>query len=71
MSNELVRMWKEAIVTWPRYYSNIYLEVLRKTTNSVRISTVPFEIRTEHHPNINQERTVHQPARYNYVIFSS
>jgi hypothetical protein len=58
MNGGLERIWKEAIVVWPRYYPCIFLEELRQTTNNfpIRIVGVPAEIRTEHLPTTDLER---------------
>jgi hypothetical protein len=34
VNDELQRMWKEAIVTYLRYYSGMCLEVLREATKN-------------------------------------
>jgi hypothetical protein len=54
---ELERILNETIITLSRYYPDIFLEVLRKTTKiSVRITDVPSKIGSEHLPNRNIER---------------
>jgi hypothetical protein len=50
LGNALENIWMDAIVTSSRYYPNIFLELLRKTT-TISARCVPTEIRTEHSQN--------------------
>jgi hypothetical protein len=52
MTNEVERIWKEAVVAYSRNYSNTGLEGSRKITNDLRIAGDPTEIRTEHLANL-------------------
>jgi hypothetical protein len=47
MNYELEKIWEETLVVSSRYYPDIYLEGLRKTTKS----SVPAEILAENFPN--------------------
>jgi hypothetical protein len=60
MNNELERTWQEAVMACLRYYPDICLEGLRKSTKtSVRISRLPAEILTRNFPNSKQEAESH------------
>jgi hypothetical protein len=48
MTDELEKIWKEAVVAWYGYYRRIFLEGLRKTTKTLGIAGVPAEIQTKH-----------------------
>jgi hypothetical protein len=51
--DELEINLKAAVVAWPRYFSGIFLEGLRKTTKSTAMkSSVPTEIRNDDLPNM-------------------
>jgi hypothetical protein len=54
--NELERMWKEAVMANFKVYPNIYLKILRKTTDIVRMAGIVTDIRTGNLPNISQKR---------------
>jgi hypothetical protein len=49
-SEELKRIWKQAVLAWSWCHPDIYLE-----ETSVRIADVPIGIRTEHLPITNPE----------------
>jgi hypothetical protein len=49
MNVESEIIWKEAVLTYSKYYHDIYLYGLSKITkNSVRIARVTTEIRSQH-----------------------
>jgi hypothetical protein len=60
MTEEAVRIWKEAVMTSFRYLSQ---ERLRKTMENLKIVGVPAEIRTKYRLNTN-------PQRYDYTSCS-
>jgi hypothetical protein len=56
MTDELERIWREAVMAYSRYYPSICLEGLRETTKtSVRIPGVPAEIQIKPLPNASLE----------------
>jgi hypothetical protein len=60
--DEFEIIWMEAVVTSSWYYPSICLKELRKTTKiSVRITSVPIEIRTE---NFQSTSVKHHPYAY-------
>jgi hypothetical protein len=59
MNDEFESIWKEAVMTLPRYCPGICLEGLRKRS-TIRIAAVPAKIQTEHLPNV-------RVGRYRYV----
>jgi hypothetical protein len=55
--DEFEAIWKEGIVTYPRYYPCIFLEGQRKASKtSVRIAIVSTKIRTKNFLNTNLDR---------------
>jgi hypothetical protein len=63
--DDLARFWKETAVAWLRYYTGIFLEVLRKTMKtSVRIAHMPAKIRNEHAPSASRVLPSEQPVLY-------
>jgi hypothetical protein len=56
MTEEEVRVRKEAVVTKSRYCKRLHLERLKKTTEELRIVRVPEEIRTKYCLNTNLQR---------------
>jgi hypothetical protein len=56
MNDELKRIRNEAVVAYSRYCSGILMESLRKSTKyfSVRMISVPVEIRIENLPDKSQ-----------------
>jgi hypothetical protein len=61
MSNELERIWKEEVMTYPG------MEEMRKTTSNLGQDTdVPIQIRTKHLLNLKRCRYVNLLGRYSY-----
>lgn len=55
-TDQLEGIWHEAVVAKSRHYPSIFLKRLGKTTQSLMISCVPDEIRTEHLQNTSLAR---------------
>jgi hypothetical protein len=68
INNELERMWKEAIVAQLKYYTNIYLERLKKTTQNLsqdsRSSRSRFEPETS---RIRSRSANHSVATFSHT----
>jgi hypothetical protein len=48
MTNELGRIWKEAIMAYLKYYASTCLEEVMETIKNLRIDSVPAEIQVRH-----------------------
>jgi hypothetical protein len=51
MNDEFERIWKKMLGASLRYYHNIFLDGLRKSTNKLRTTILIAEILVEHFPN--------------------